>query len=95
MGTYSARAIICCHADSCPPSPPESKNVSSDGIFRVLLSYVYGHILSVPSRSSSFIDVDFANIKIHAKGCIIGLGNVIRIVKTKYMQKDSAAVLVM
>ena len=46
MGTYSARAIIRCHGDSCPPSPPVSNNVSSDGIFRVLPSYVYGHILS-------------------------------------------------
>ena len=26
-----------------------------------------GHILSAPSRSSSFMDIDFANIKIHAK----------------------------
>ena len=33
MGTYPARAIIWCHADSCPSSPPESNNVSSDGIF--------------------------------------------------------------
>ena len=47
MGTYSARSIIRCHADSCPPSPPESNNVSSDGIFRVLPFYVYGHILSL------------------------------------------------
>ena len=34
-----------------------------NGIFRVLPSYVYGHILSAPSRSSSFMDVDFADIK--------------------------------
>ena len=40
MGTYPARAIIRCHVDSCPSSPPESKNVSSDGISCVLLSYV-------------------------------------------------------
>ena len=33
MGTYPARAIIRCHADSFPSSPPESNNVSSDGIF--------------------------------------------------------------
>ena len=33
MGTYPARAIIWCHADSCPSSPPESNNVSSNGIF--------------------------------------------------------------
>ena len=83
MGTYPARAIIRCHADSCPPSPPESKNVSSNSIFCVLPSYVYGRILSVPSRSSSFIGVDFANIKLHANRCIHGLGRVIQIVKTK------------
>ena len=33
MGTYPARAIIWCHTDSCPPLPPESTNVSSNGIF--------------------------------------------------------------
>ena len=33
MGMYPARAIIRCHVNSCPPSPPESNNVSSDGIF--------------------------------------------------------------
>ena len=49
MGTYSARAIICCHVDSCLPSPPESNNVSSDGIFCVIPSYVYGHTLSCSS----------------------------------------------
>ena len=32
MGTYPARAIIWFHADSCPPSPPESNNLSSDDI---------------------------------------------------------------
>ena len=37
---HPARAIIHCHADSCPSSPTESKNVSSDGISCVLPSYV-------------------------------------------------------
>ena len=51
-------------------------------IFRRYLSVsfrrtYYGHILSVPSRSSSFMDVDSANIKIHANRCIHGLGHVI------------------
>ena len=47
MGTYPAHAIIWCHADSCPPSPPESNNVSSDGIFLVSFRRTYyGHILS-------------------------------------------------
>ena len=41
------------------------------------------------------MDVDFANIKIHANMCIRGLGQVIRIGKTKYMQTGSAVVLVM
>ena len=41
------------------------------------------------------MDVDFANIKIHAKRFIRGLGRVIRIGKTKYMQTGSAVVMVM
>ena len=41
------------------------------------------------------MDVYFANIKIHANRFIRGLGHVIRIGKTKYMQTGSAVVLVM
>ena len=41
------------------------------------------------------MDGDFTNIKIHANRCICGLGHVIRIGKTKYMQTDFAVVLVM
>ena len=41
------------------------------------------------------MDIDYENIKIHANRCICGLGHVIQKVKTKYMQADSAAVLVM
>ena len=41
------------------------------------------------------MDVDFANIKIHANRCIRGIGHAIRIGKTKYMQTDSSVVLVM
>ena len=40
------------------------------------------------------MDVDFANIKIHANRFSCGLGCVIRIGKTKYMQTGSAVVLV-
>ena len=49
MGTYPAHAIIRCHADSCPPSPPESNNVSSDGIFScpsvVRIMGIFYHII--------------------------------------------------
>ena len=62
MGTYSARAIICCHAGSCPPSPPESNNVSSDGIFRFLPSYVYGHILSVVPEATTVMVIFPGNL---------------------------------
>ena len=41
------------------------------------------------------MDVDFANIKIHANRFSCGLGRVIRIGKTKYMQTGSFVVLVM
>ena len=41
------------------------------------------------------MDVDFENIKIHANRFSRGLGRVIRIGKTKYMQIGSAVVLVM
>ena len=41
------------------------------------------------------MDVDFANIKIHANRFSRGLGHVIRIGKTKYMQTGSVVVLVM
>ena len=41
------------------------------------------------------MDVDFVKIKIHANRFIHGLGRVMRIGKTKYMQTGSAVVLVM
>ena len=41
------------------------------------------------------MDVDFENIKIHANRFSRGLGHVIRIGKTKYMQTGSVVVLVM
>ena len=41
------------------------------------------------------MDADFANIKIHANGFCRGLGHVVRIDKTKYMQTGSVVVLVM
>ena len=41
------------------------------------------------------MDVDFANIKIHANRFSRGLGHVIQIGKTKYMQTGSVVVLVM
>ena len=41
------------------------------------------------------MDVDFANIKIHANRFCRGLSHVIRIGKTKYMQIGSIVVLVM
>ena len=40
------------------------------------------------------MDVDFANIKIHANRFRRGIGRVIRIGKTKYMQTVSAVILV-
>ena len=55
MGMYPERAIIRCHADSCPPSPLESNNVSSDGIFCVLPSYVLW---------AYFITMDYRALKI-------------------------------
>ena len=54
-----------------------------------------GSILSAPSRFSSLMDVDFANIKIDVNRFSRGLGRVIRIGKTKYMQTGSVVVLVM
>ena len=48
-GTFPSRAIIWCHADSCPPSPPESNNVSFDGIFScpsvVRIMGIFYHVL--------------------------------------------------
>ena len=41
------------------------------------------------------MDVDFENIKIHVNRFSRGLGRVIQIGKTKYMQTGSAVVLVM
>ena len=41
------------------------------------------------------MDVDLANIKIHANRFCRGLGCIIRIGKTKYMQTGSVVVLVM
>ena len=54
-----------------------------------------GRILSVPLRYSSSMDVDFANIKIHANSFRRGLGRFIRVGKTKYMQTGPVVVLVM
>ena len=47
-----------------------------------------GRILSVPSRSSSLMDVDFANIKINANRFRCGLGRFIRVGKTKYIKDE-------
>ena len=41
------------------------------------------------------MDVDFANIKIHTNRFRCGLGHVIRVGKTKYMQTGPVVVLVM
>ena len=41
------------------------------------------------------MDVDFANVKIHANRFRSGLGHVIQVGKTKYMQTGSVVVLVM
>ena len=52
MGPYPARVIIRCHADSCPPSPPESNNVSYDGIFScpsvIRIMGIFYHITTAP-----------------------------------------------
>ena len=96
MCTHPECANIICHADSCLPSLPELKQW-----YLLMVSFVsfrrtyYGHILSVPSRSSSLMDVDFAIIKIHANRFCRGLGHIIRVGKTKYMQTGYVVVLVM
>ena len=41
------------------------------------------------------MDVDFANVKIHANRFRSGLGHVIQVGKTKYMQTGSIVILVM
>ena len=80
---HPACANIHCHADSCPISLPEVKQW-----YLLMVSFVSyhrtycGHILSVPSRSSSLMDVDFANVKIHANRFRRGLGHVIQSGKT-------------
>ena len=41
------------------------------------------------------MDVDFANVKIHANRFRHGIGHVMQVGKTKYMQTGSVVVLVM
>ena len=53
-----------------------------------------GRILSVPSRYSSLMDVYFANIKMHASRFRRGLGHVIQVGRTEYMQTGFVVVLV-
>ena len=63
MCTHPARANILCHADSCLPSLPEVKQWYLPMVSFVSSRCTYcGRILSVPSRSSSLMDVDFANV---------------------------------
>ena len=54
---------------------------------------IWAYFIS-PLKIFILMDVDFSNIKLHANRCIRGLGYVILIGKTKYMQTDSV-VLVM
>ena len=82
MCTHPARSNIQCHTDSCPPSLPGVKQW-----YLPMVSFVFSHctycgrILSAPSRSSSLMDADFANVKIHANRFSRGLGHVIQVGK--------------
>ena len=96
MCTHPERANIFYHADSCPPSLPEVKQWYLTMVYFLSSRRTHcGRILSVPSRSLSLMDVDIANVKMHANRFRRGLGYSIQVGKKKYMQTGSVVVLVM
>ena len=58
MCTYPARAIICCHDDSCPPSPPESKKcifwryLSCPSVVRNMGVFYQGELINSPPKKT-------------------------------------------
>ena len=82
MCTHRARANICCRADSCSPSLPEVNQW-----YLLMVSFVSScrtycrSILSVPSRSSSLMDVDFENVEYMQTGSVVVLVIAYRITK--------------
>ena len=74
MCTHPLCANIFCHADSCLPSLLEEKQWYLTMVSFVSSGRTYcGRILSVPSRSSSLMDVDFANVKYMQTGSVVVL----------------------